>query len=496
MAIISILKYFSPLLGAAALTIQIPLKEVLLQSGADAAEGLVGPGIAEAEVPNLGGSSIQAVNRACYLIIGGLSLALLTGAAVDTWVMQAKPSKQTSVTAALALAFSYALLVPGLCETLFSFLITIDMLGINVVISTTHDSQPGADTESMISLISRLKDFGAMLGCVLVVLYAIVVPVAKLFMLCLGEYWRVSADRSLASLSRRFIQVVQVISKWACPDMFAYILILTLFREVGKKSDLIKMQAELDVGFTCFSVFCVTSTLASLSISPEDSGDQKQPPPPPFMRLLGLRGMTLLVGLLTLAFAVLMGFGFVTPVMGLRISKDMILQPIGPLPAFLGPVIDGMGLEEQMNTDVTLGSTIRLLASYIRDGEVNCIIAIVMLLLNVVALTVLDMCALLAAMLTLSGSGKPDRTLPAARVLKHCSMLDVFCMGTLIICASGETFQKQGIFFLLMPGWGMLVAAEVLHYITFYLVDSVASYCWAPGGAEALEPEPEGLSAQ
>merc|ERR1712226_666148 len=59
--------------------------------------------------------------------------------------------------------------------------------------------------------------------------------------------------------------MVQAMSKWACPDLFAYILMAYLFRSLHKPPHLLS-SFQLDVGFTCFSVFCIGSTLATLGL--------------------------------------------------------------------------------------------------------------------------------------------------------------------------------------------------------------------------------------
>jgi len=62
-----------------------------------------------------------------------------------------------------------------------------------------------------------------------------------------------------------FIGFVQQISKWACPDMFAYILLTYLVRSLNHPPTLQGLM-QLDLGFTCFSIFCVGSTVSSLGI--------------------------------------------------------------------------------------------------------------------------------------------------------------------------------------------------------------------------------------
>merc|ERR1740139_861340 len=65
--------------------------------------------------------------------------------------------------------------------------------------------------------------------------------------------------------------IVQAISKWACPDMFAYILLLYLIRGMNHPR-MLRSEMQLDLGFTCFSLFCVGSTIASLGMAHAEKG--------------------------------------------------------------------------------------------------------------------------------------------------------------------------------------------------------------------------------
>merc|ERR1719203_2223602 len=81
-------------------------------------------------------------------------------------------------------------------------------------------------------------------------------------LLVLGEAWR----SGWPLRARACVKAVQLVSKWACPDLFAYVLLLHLVRALPRHCPLIETAGHLDVGFSCFSIFCVCSTLASLWI--------------------------------------------------------------------------------------------------------------------------------------------------------------------------------------------------------------------------------------
>ena len=52
-----------------------------------------------------------------------------------------------------------------------------------------------------------------------------------------------------------------MISKWACPDMIAYIFLLYLVRHLNRPP--INGLFTLDIGFACYTLFCWGSTISS-----------------------------------------------------------------------------------------------------------------------------------------------------------------------------------------------------------------------------------------
>merc|ERR1719382_2393597 len=100
----------------------------------------------------------------------------------------------------------------------------------------------------------------------LVVTYAMILPAMKLILLLGGELYRFSPHAGEIAFSRGCIRFVQVISKWACPDMFAYILMMYLIRGLDDNTSVLESDAQLDIGFMLFSVFCIGSTVSSLAV--------------------------------------------------------------------------------------------------------------------------------------------------------------------------------------------------------------------------------------
>merc|ERR1719265_1614590 len=192
-------------------------------------------------------------------MIGIIILAALVGSLMDVCIFRVSSKDRAGATEILTLAATYALLVPAILGVLFSFnlYISIDILGVTVRYNLTRDNNnnPGALTESMWSLITVLIDTGGYIGAILVVVYAMVIPVLKLVLLLVGECWRSSKNAANVQTARTCILVVQFISKWASPDIFAYILLAHLFRGLNHPP-ILKAQAVLDIGFLAFSLFC------------------------------------------------------------------------------------------------------------------------------------------------------------------------------------------------------------------------------------------------
>ncbi|CAE8582696.1 unnamed protein product, partial [Polarella glacialis] len=122
-------------------------------------------------------------------------------------------------------------------------------------------------TESTVSFVGELSNSGSWAGAAFIVLYAMVIPAVKIVLLILGEVWYDSGKAWKVRSSRRCILTLHSISKWASPDMFAYVLLLCLFRKMHHPPDLIS-EGRLSMGFTCFSIFCVGSTIGTLGVHP------------------------------------------------------------------------------------------------------------------------------------------------------------------------------------------------------------------------------------
>mmetsp|Transcript_5154 Transcript_5154/g.12254 ORF Transcript_5154/g.12254 Transcript_5154/m.12254 type:complete len:523 (+) Transcript_5154:41-1609(+) len=422
--------------------------------------------------------SIRQINIQVVTCVGALLAVLGMGYAADVLFPAKKVLTRPSYTCMAMLLSSYAILIPGLVSNLFEFLLGVQMLGINVLL-TEVDGEPGPIAESTFGLVHLLCQTGGYVGAVLVVIYAMVIPSVKLVALIVAEIWRDSEDPRQVQKSKRFIQVVQFISKWACPDMFAYILLLYLFRHLDGSGGIVVAPARLGIGFACFSIFCVFSTFSTLMIQVPETSDavSEEIARPIVARWFGTENIQLVTAVLTILFLILFGMGLAMPVMILYLDSNLLLQPRGPLDPSMKPIIDTLHIEDLVNSEVTIFSATSALAGYIASGELNDIFAVVMLTVFVMALPIANMFCLLGGAWHLR-SKEPDTAaawqfLRHSKWLKHISMLDVFIMGIIVVTAAGSAYSQQGVLFGVMIGLWILLLAEATHYFTHYQVHDV-----------------------
>jgi uncharacterized paraquat-inducible protein A len=163
--------------------------------------------------------------------------------------------------------------------------------------------------------------------------------------------------------------------------------------------------------------------------------------------------------------------------MGLRVDTDILVKPKGPVPKsvawILEYAIDDLKIRPWLHAEVSMWQCIAALAQWSFTGEAASILAFVLLAVFAVALSVADMLVLVAATLTLE-LPKSSSPMAVSNVLKHVSMLDVFCMGVYVVCLAGQAYSAQGFALSLRSGIFPLIGAECLHYITFYLVSGAA----------------------
>jgi len=312
---------------------------------------------------------------------------------------------------------------------------------------------PGT-TETMLGLVHLLWRTGSAIGAVLVVTYAIVIPAIKLALITVGNCLETGS-----TTGRRCIQCVQNISKWACPDMFAYILLMYLVKSLNHPPKLIT-YGRLDLGFAFFSLFCVGSTVASLGIRVPDRehGCWQRAG-----QALGAESLIYIIALLSASFALLFFGGAGNTVMALQ---------VGDVNPDLSMFISSLGLTKFLHSEVSVWNCLGGLLGEIGHGEVDSLIGFFMLAVFVVGITCLDMLVLLTIAINLKLGRKAVglRLMRISWYLKKLSMLDVLCMGVAVVTLCMMMYRKEGVEVSMGEGQLFLVIAEVVHYTAYYTV--------------------------
>jgi hypothetical protein len=402
-----------------------------------------------------------------------------------------------SVSTGLLVA-SYALLIPGLACRIFEYRIS----GMGGSMEIRHKA------ETMGGFAVSLATEGGVgwLGAFMVVLYAMIIPAFKLALFVAAQRWRHGTSEQVR-WARRFVITLKAISKWASPDIFAYVLLIHLVRGLSQDVDFFGMTihaltgvGELRLGFTGFATFCVFSTIATLGLrTPAEPQDARET-----WRMFaaksdsghglpsGKRALALVCSLFV-AFAILLCVGLQVPCMALRLNMDALYEPNGPVSLDMKVHIDNMHLSEKTASDVSMLSCLtRLFSHATHGGSPNEIIAMVLYAVFVIVFSALDMILLVIAAIqqntrilgAVEERGSPGfNVLRASGALKKLSMLDVALVGIFLVVICGSVYKKAGTALYFRPGFFLLLGAEACHYLAYFVVSGAA--------AGAAQPEQE-----
>lgn len=441
---------------------------------------------ADENSPELGGNDFAVINNCALCLIGGLTAAVVLGFAIDyflrsqaslkdfckIWVVQGRPPPWVII----LLIVSYGLLVPGLAMTLFSFNVVVSVFGFKMAIGPDG----GSTTETMVGLIALLWKTGSHIGALVVIVYAMLIPALKLGLMLVGE----GSRNKCPPIANRCIQIVQNLSKWACPDMFAYIFLVHLVRGFNhpQGSEFLQASARLDVGFTCFSLFCLGSTFASLGIQAPDRETSGGCGSFLAKRLIKHGVLFEFMTIFGLCFFVLLFCGVQMPVMALRINDSALYKPVGSIDPSMKMFVDALNIEGLAKADVSCLSSISRLWSFLQWGEINSAIALVMVTVFALACTAVNVGVLICSAYIL-GQCKNEPTdsesylqnfMLISWVLKKLSMLDVLLMGVVVVTLCASIYKKAGVVISCHGGLIILAAAEAIHYIMYYTVKGAA----------------------
>jgi len=436
--------------------------------------------------PKFLGSSIETINKVLMGLIAIIVTVVWLAILFDYCCPSLAPSKgRPSMLLVGLLVSSYILLIPGIFANLFSFQVLFKILGFNIAMSNDPFTEEPVTTimKSTWTLIRMLWESECRSGAFLVVLYAILIPIMKAAFLAIGELYRYSDVAANRRISLKCIKAVQMVSKWACPDMFAYILLMYLLRTISDGTSLVTSIGQLDVGFSCFSIFCCLSTVSSLAVQlPEtlDSLETEDSTSSKFFQFLcgclGRPGVLLVLIVVFAGFCHEMYYGMFAPVMGLHLKAEMLIDPLGPIPAVMAPAVYSIGIEDKIKSQVSLWScTSTLIGWSWSKSDGNCILALIMVAGFTIFCTWLNMIVLLIAGFgCCCSTASQARMLYATQVLHKLSMLDVCLMGIIVVCLVGKMYEEVGVVFYIFPGLWTLLRAELLHYLAYYVVSAAA----------------------
>jgi len=380
-------------------------------------------------------------------------------------VQESKLYRDTPPWALFLLMGSYALLVPGLVFDVFHY--GVWAMGGGLELTTSAENMSGFAAELMAA--------GGWYGSIAVIVYAMVIPAIKLVLFFVAQVYRDGRPEQIRH-ARRCIITLQVISKWASPDMFAYILMIYLIRGLNHPP-LLQSTGHLDFGFTCFSLFCIFSTVSTLGIKvpprPSSGREIVFEDGPAFSSKVGVAIAASLFVVFSLNFVL----GVITPCMALRLNMDLLYTPTGPIDIGLKPFVDALNLPAIANSNVSLWNCMIELANWTLHGHANGFLAFALYAVFVMGFTIADMVLLLviavrchAHIMSPKTHQVPRKMMAMSKLLKKMSMLDVAVVGVTLVVACGQVYKSQGC--NLSYRWGLLALflAEVCHYVMYHSV--------------------------
>lgn len=268
--------------------------------------------------------------------------------------------------------------------------------------------------------------------------------------------------------------------------MFAYMLLVYLFRQIDESGTAVSAPSELRIGFTCFTTFCVASTISTLAITapevPLDDDESTAPgSEPAAVRWIGLENLPAVVSVLVISCLSIFVTGMAMSCLSLTLDEGKIASSYG-IPEWLCNLFGLSGI----SATVSLWQASLAMTSYALGGEATAAVAAVMLLIFVISILIVDLIVLLIVAVCVRWAaleprddevvGWASEAMSWASCFKHISMLDVFIMGILVVGAAGSAYASYGVVLKFQMGMVWLGAAEVLHYAIYYLVHDAVHF--------------------
>eukprot|EP00449_Zooxanthella_nutricula_P041679 CAMPEP_0198613610 /NCGR_PEP_ID=MMETSP1462-20131121/158479_1 /TAXON_ID=1333877 /ORGANISM="Brandtodinium nutriculum, Strain RCC3387" /LENGTH=413 /DNA_ID=CAMNT_0044345411 /DNA_START=10 /DNA_END=1252 /DNA_ORIENTATION=- len=265
-------------------------------------------------------------------------------------------------------------------------------------------------------------------------------------------------------------------------------------------SIIINSFMNLGLGFTCFCVFCVGSTVSSLGVrvpkAPEPEASIAEMAP---KHILPRRAATVCQVVLASSFVILLSLGLAKPSMSLHLDMSLLYEVRPDLRA-MRSLLEPLDLPALLQMKVSVWACLGELFHWVAQGEVNCFIALVLYAGFAVLLPMVDMAVLLAV--PLLGPGRGERKamlLRVSRKIRKLAMLDVSIMGCFVVTMSLRSMRSNGVIVELCGGVGFLLGAELCHYAAAFVARRaimVGRGAGAAGGKAFEKPQPSECSLE
>jgi len=269
------------------------------------------------------------------------------------------------------------------------------------------------------------------------------------------------------------------------------IVICLMYHLVREMNNLpIEALVSLDAGFTCYCLFiilcAITSTLYPIPEIPEDEDST----PPMSVRFCGTKQLFAATCISGTIWAALFVVAIIFPVLGMSLNEESLRAHVDSSMLF---VLDLIKLEKLAPpVSVSMWSAAIGLAKHLHgEPDLNILLAFFMQMGLAIIVTVLSMVgALVVAFQTRRCSVDSDQmatdmrqlpcgpisALPFLRLTDHLALLDVSCMGVILVWICGSMYKDYGMNIYSLWGLWVMIASEVVRHFIVWHVESAAEY--------------------